>query len=142
MAYIETAARYMKMQENGTVKKITERFICDALTCTEAEAMTIENLQPYVSGDLDVTSNKKVNISEIMGDKECGKFYLAKVAFVTIDEKTAKEKKTVSQWLIGAEDFDAAVDILNVEIGKCMADIEVISLAETPIVDYYPAKLG
>lgn len=140
MAYIETAARYEKMQENGTVKKVTERFICDALTCTEAEAMTIENLQPYVSGELDVTSNKKVNISEIFGDKECGRFYLAKVAFVTIDEKTAKEKKTVSQWLIGGTDFNDAYETVLREMNKSMADIEIISLAETPIKDYFQYK--
>lgn len=142
MSYIETAARYEKMQENGSVKKVTERFICDALTCTEAEAMTIENLQPYVSGDLDVTSNKKVNISEVFGDKECGRFYLAKVGFIQIDEKTAKEKRTVSQILVGAPDFTNAVEEFNEGMKGTMADFELVGLTETPIVDYFPANLS
>lgn len=141
MSYIETAARYEKMTEDGKVKKVTERFLVDALSCTEAESRTIEELTPYVSGDLEVTANKKVNIAEVLGDKEADKFYLAKVAFITIDERSGKEKKTASQWLVGGTDFNDAYNMLKLEIGKCMADIEVQSLAETPIKEFYPAKL-
>lgn len=142
MSYIETAARYEKMQENGRVKKVTERFIVDALTCTEAEARTVEELQQCVSDEIDVTSNKKVNIAEVMGDKECGRFWLAKVSFITIDEKTAAEKRTVSQILVGAPDFINAVEEFNEGMKGTMADFELIGLTETPIVDYFPAKLS
>lgn len=141
MSYIETAARFERMSEDGKVKKVTERFLVDALSCTEAESRTIEELTPYVSGDLEVTANKKVNISEVMGDKEADKFYLAKVAFVTIDERTAKEKKTVSQWLIGGTDFNDAYEVVLREINKCMADIEIQSLSETAIREFYPVKV-
>lgn len=141
MSYIETAARFERMTEDGKVKKVTERFLVDALSCTEAESRTIEELTPYVSGDLEVTANKKVNIAEVLGDKEADKFYLAKVAFVTVDERTAKEKKTLSQWLIGGTYFNDAYETLLREINKCMADFEVVSLAETPIKEFYPAKL-
>lgn len=141
MSYIETAARFERMSEDGKVKKVTERFLVDALSCTEAESRTIEELTPYVSGDLEVTANKKVNIAEVMGDKEADKFYLAKVAFVTVDERTAKEKKTVSQWLIGGTDFNDAYEVVLREINKCMADIEIQSLSETAIREFYPAKL-
>lgn len=140
MSYIETAARYEKMQENGSVKKVTERFIVDALTCTEAEARTIEELQPYVSGELEVTANKKVNIAEVMGDKECDRFWLAKVAFITIDEKTAAEKRTISQILVGAPDFTNAVEEFNEGMKGTLADFELIALAETPIKEYFPQK--
>lgn len=141
MSYIETAARYEKMMENGVVKKVTERFLVDALSCTEAEARTIEELTPCVSGSLEVTANKKVNISEVMGDKECGRFWLCKVVFITIDEKTAAEKRTISQILVGAEDFINAVENFNEGMKGTMADFEIVSLAETPIREYYPAKL-
>lgn len=137
MSYIETAARYEKVMEDGKVKKVTERFLVDALSCTEAESRTIEELKPYVSGDLEVTANKKVNIAEVMGDKEADKFYISKVAFVTIDEKSGTEKKTVSQWLIGAKDFTEAYGILKEEIGKCVADIEVQSISESHIKEYF-----
>lgn len=140
MSYIETAARFDKMQENGAVKKVTEKFLVDALSFTEAEARTIEELTPYISGEFEASATKKTKIAEILGDKEADKFYLAKVAFVTIDERTAKEKKTVSQWLIGGTDFNDAYEMLLREINNCMADIEIVSLAETPIKEFYQPK--
>lgn len=141
MSYIETAARFERMSEDGKVKKVTERFLVDALSCTEAENRTIEELTPYVSGDLEVTANKKVNISEVMGDKECGRFWLCKVAFITIDERSGAEKRNISQILVGAPDFTNAVENFNEGMKGTMADFEIVSLAETPIKEFYPAKL-
>lgn len=140
MSYIETAARYDKMLENGAVKKVTEKFLVDALSFTEAEARTIEELTPYISGGFEVSATKKTKIAEILGDKEADKFYLAKVAFITIDERTANEKKAILQWFIGGTDFNDAYETLLREINKCMADIEIVSLAETPIKEFYQHK--
>lgn len=141
MSYIETAARYEKTLENGTVKKVTERFLVDALSCTEAECRTVEELTPYVSGDIEVTANKKVNIADIFNPDDADKFYLAKVAFISIDERSGKEKRTVSQWLVGATDFNDAYETVLREINKCLADVEILALAETPVREYFPAKL-
>lgn len=141
MSYIETAASYEKTLENGKTKKVTERFLVDALSCTEAEARTVEGLTPFVSGDLEVTVNKKVNIAEVMGDKECGRFWLCKVAFITIDERSGAEKRTISRVLVGAPDFPKAVENFDEGMKGTMADFEIVSLAETPIKEFYPAKL-
>lgn len=141
MSYIETAARFNKMQENGAVKKVTEKFLVDALSFTEAEARTIKELQPYINEDFEVSATKKTKITEILGDKQADRFYLAKVAFIIIDEKTAKEKRTVSQWLIGGADFNDAYETLLREISKSMADIEIAGLVESPIVGYIPYRL-
>lgn len=140
MSYIETAARYEKTLENGKTKKVTERFLVDALSCTEAEARTVGELTPYVSGDLEVTANKKVKIAEVLGDKEADKFYLAKVAFVTVDERSGKEKKSTVQWLVGGTDFNDAYEMVLREINKCLGDVEIIALSESPIKEFYPIK--
>ena len=139
--YFETAVRYDKMRENGTVKKTTEKFLVDALSFAEAEARTTEERTPYMSGDFDVRAAKKTKIAEVMGDKECGRFWLAKVAFITIDEKTAVEKKSISQILVGASDFTNAVEEFNEGMDGTNADFELVSLSETPILEVYDAKL-
>lgn len=141
MSYIETAARYDKITEDGTVKKVTERFIVEALSCPEAEARTIEELTPFVSGDLEVTANKKVAVAEVINAADADRLYLAKVTFVTIDERTAKEKRTVSQWLVGGTDFNDAYEMLLRQLNGIMADTEIVSLGETAYRDFYPAKL-
>lgn len=141
MSYFIATCKYEKMQENGAVKRVSEKYLCDALSIVEADAVVTENLKPYISGDFFTSKVENSPIAEVIGDKETDKFYLAKVAFVTIDERSGKEKKTVSQWLIGGTDFNDAYEMVLREINKCMADIEIVSLAETPIKEFYPAKL-
>lgn len=140
MSYFIAVVKYDKLQENGAVRRISEQRLCDALTCTEAETIVTENLRPCISGDFFTTSVKASKIAEIMGDKECGRFWLCKVAFITIDEKTAAEKRTISQILVGAPDFTKALEHFNDGMKGTMADFELISLAETKIIDFYPAK--
>lgn len=141
MSYFIATCKYEKMQENGAVKRVSEKYLCDALSVVEADAVVTENLKPYISGEFEITKVERTPIAEVMGDKECGKLFLAKVNFIQIDEKTAKEKKSQSQWLIGAEDYDKAKAVLTEEIGKCMADIEIAGLVESPIVGYIPYML-
>lgn len=141
MSYFIATCKYEKMQENGAVKRVSEKYLCDALSIVEADAVVTENLKPYISGDFFTSKVENSPIAEVLGDKEADKFYLAKVAFVTIDERTAKEKKTVSQWIIGGTDFNDAYEVVLREVNKCMADIEIQSLSETAIREFYPAKL-
>lgn len=138
--YFETAVRYDKMQENGTVKKTTEKFLVDALSFAEAEARTVEERAPYISGDFDVRAAKKTKISEIF-NLGADRYWLVKVAFITIDERTATEKRTISQILVGAPDFTNAIEEFNEGMKGTMADFEIVSLSETPIMEVYPAKL-
>ncbi len=135
--YFEVSLKYDKTQENGALKKVTEKYIVDALSLTEAEAKVTEKMQPYISGDFFATSAKETKITETCGDVGCGKFYLAKIAFITIDERTAKEKRTTSQILIGAESFDEAYKTLNEFMKPTLSDWELQSLAETKYLDQF-----
>lgn len=142
MSYIETTARYQKTAEDGKVKNVSEKYLVDALSNTEAIATTVERLTPYVSGELNVSASKTTKIAEVFIAEDADKFYLAKVAFITIDEKTAKEKRTISQWLVGGTDFNDAYETVLREFNTITTcDPELISLAESPIVEFYPAKL-
>lgn len=138
MSYFIATCKFEKVQENGAIKRVSEKYLCDALSIVEANAVVTENLKPYISGDFFTSKVENSPIAEVMGDKEADKFYLAKVAFIAIDERTAKEKRTVSQWLIGGTDFNDAYETVLREFNKSMADCELVSLAESKIVEYYP----
>lgn len=140
MSYNLVKARFTKTDDDGKTKAVTEQYLVDCLSKTEGEARIIGELSPLYS-DLQVKSIGDTRISEIFGDKECGRFWLAKVAFITIDERTANEKRTVSQMLVGAPDFTNAIENFNDGMRNTMADFEIVSLAETPIKEFYPAKL-
>lgn len=140
MSNFIATCKFDQMQENGAVKRVSEQYLCDALTCTEAEAIVTENLKPYISGDFFTTSVKASKIAEVFNAEDAERFYLAKVAFITIDEKTGAEKRTISQILVGAPDFTSAIEEFNAGMKGTMADFELVGLAETPIRTYYPAK--
>ena len=140
MSYFIATCKFEKMQENGAVKRVSEKYLCDALSIVEADAVVTENLKPYISGDFFTSKVENSPIAEVMGDKECGRFWLVKVAFITIDEKTAKEKRTTSQILVGAPDFTNAVENFNEGMRGAIADFEVVSVAETPIKEFYQPK--
>ena len=82
--WFECKIRYDKTQENGSIKKVTEPFLVDALSFTEAEARIIEEQTPFVSGELNVSAVKRTKHSEIFWDDSADLWYLVKVAFITI----------------------------------------------------------
>lgn len=139
--WFECKVRYDKMMENGVVKKVNEPYLVDALSFTEAEARIIEEQTPFISGDFSVSAVKRTKISEIFWDDSADKWYLVKVAFITIDEKTAAEKKSTSMILVAANDFKGALDNFLEGMKSTMADYEIVSIAETPLMDVYKVKV-
>lgn len=139
MAYFISTVRYDKMQENGTVKRVNEHYLVDAVSVSDAEARTAEYITPYISGEFSIPTIKRSKIAEVFkGD--CDYFWLVKVAFVTIDEKSGAEKKSISQILVQADDFAEACETFSKEMKGTMADFELQSVSLSNIIDYIPFK--
>ncbi len=139
--WIECRAKYDKMQENGSIKKVVEPYLVDALTCTEAEARVTEELSAYISGDFSVSNVGKTKISEVFWDASGDRFYKVKVNFITIDEKTATEKRTATYILVQASSFKEAYDNFIDGMKGTMADFETEAINETKLVDVYRVDL-
>ena len=139
--WFECKVRYEKLQENGGAKKVTEPYLVDALSFTEAEARIIEEMTPYISGEFTVSAIKPTKIAEIMWDETGDRWYLTKVAFITIDEKTAAEKRSVSQIMVQAANFKNAVARFEEGMKGTMADYEIVQINETMIMDVYKMKV-
>lgn len=139
--WIEVRARYDKMMENGVVKKTVEPYLVDALSCTEAEARVTEELTPFISGDFRISSVVTTKISEIFWDETGDRFYKVKVNFITLDEKTATEKRNASYILVQASSFKDAYDNFVDGMKGTLADYEIEQICETKIVEVYKADL-
>lgn len=139
--WFECKVRYDKLQENGAVKKVNEPYLVDALSFTEAEARIIEEQTPFISGDFSVSAVKRTKISEIFWNESGDRWYLVKVAFITIDERSGVEKRTSTLILVQASDFKEALDNFIEGMKGTMADYEVVSIAETPLMDVYKVKV-
>lgn len=140
--WIKTSVRFNKMQENGIQKRVTEPYLVDALSFTEAEARIIEEVTPYISGEFTVSAVAKSKVAEIFWSDNDDRWYQVKCAFITIDEKTAAEKRNVSVFMVQACDFRNALENFLDGMKGTMADFEIISITETNIVDVFKAKLS
>lgn len=140
--WFECKVRYDKTQDNGSIKRVNEPYLLDALTFTEAEARIIEEMKPYISGEFTVSAVKKTKIAEIFFNENGDRYYLVKVNFITLDEKTGVEKKSASNILVQASDFKEALANFNNGMEGTIADFEIASISETPLMDVFPLNLG
>lgn len=142
--WFETKVRYDKMMENGVVKKVNEPYLVDALTFTEAEARIIEEISPFISGEFSISAVKKTKISEIFFDERdsADKYYMVKVNFITLDEKTGVEKKSATFILVQAADLKGAIERFDEGMKGTLADYDIASVAETPLLDVFPLDLS
>ena len=135
--YFECRARYDKIMEDGSVKKVNEPYLVDALSFTEAEARFTESITLYISGEFEVTVAKKTKIAEIFNLGQSDRYYLVRCGFITLDEKTGVEKRTSTPILVCASGFDDAVLRFKDGMAGTMADYEIISVSETPYMDVF-----
>ncbi|MDE5783693.1 MAG: DUF4494 domain-containing protein [Prevotella sp.] len=144
--WFECKIRYEKTMEDGMQKKVTEAYVVDAMSFSEAEERIIEEMSSYISGEFNVTDIKKAPYGEIFfSDLELAdRWYKAKLQFITIDDKTEKEKRSTVSYLIQAGSFNGAVKNIDEVMGKTMIDYVIASVTESSIMDVYehnaPAK--
>lgn len=140
--WFECKVSYDKTMENGMQKKVTEPYLVDALSFTEAEARIIEEMKPFISGDFTVTDIKRARLSELFFNEAGDRFYKIKVYFITLDEKSGAEKKTAAQMLAQACDLKEAISVLESGMKGTLADYTIASVTETAIMDVFPFSAG
>lgn len=137
--WFECKVRYDKTLENGTIKKVTEPYLVDAMSFTEAEARIIKEMSPFMSGEWSVADIKRANFSELFPSDEesADRWYKLKLATIIIDEKKQVEKKVTTWKLVQAANLKDAIKKLDEGMRGTLADVELTQVAETPIVDVY-----
>ena len=131
--------RYEKVMEDGLQKRVTELYVVDALSFTEAEARIMEEMASYISGEFEVWEIDRAVYKEIFFSDEdmADKWYKAKLKFITIDEKTEKEKKTTVYYLVQAGSFEGARKNIDEVMGGTMIDYIIDTVSETTIMDVF-----
>lgn len=130
--------QYDKTMENGMSKRVTEQYLVDAMSFTEAEARIIVATKPFITGESRVADISRYRISELFFNDEGEGFWKFKVNFITVDESSGKERKTPTYMLVQASDLTEAKAVLEERMKGTMADYEVESVSETKIEDVFP----
>ena len=140
--WFETIVRYDKTMEDGEVKKVNEVYVVDAITFGEAEESITREMRHFIDGDFEVKNINPAPYSEIFfSDKDTDdKYYRVKLAFITIDEKTQKEKKSKVTYLVQAGSLEQARKNTEEVMNGTMIDYEFVSVTETKIFDVFEKK--
>jgi len=140
--WFETKIKYEKTMEDGMQKAVIEAYTVDALSFTEAEQRIMEEMSSYISGAFEVKDIKKATYKEIFFSENDNddRWYKAKLQFITIDEKTEKEKRSNVYYLVQAATFQGAVKNIDQVMGGTMIDYVIASLAETQLMDVFEYK--
>ncbi len=137
--WFETKVKYQKTMDDGSEKVVSEAYVVDALSFTEAESAIIDEMSVYVSGELKVSGIGKAGYGEIFFSDvdDDDKWYKAKLQFITIDEKSEKEKRSNVTYLVQAKSLARALRYIDEVMGKTMIDYDVIGLNETKLMDVF-----
>ena len=140
--WFECKVRYEKTMEDGMPKTVVEIYTVDALSFSEAEKRIMEEMSSYVSGEIEIADLKIAQYKEIFFADSylADKWYKAKLAFITIDEKTDKEKKTSVFYLVNAGSINSAIKNIDEVMGGTMIDYQTINVSETNVMDVFEYK--
>ena len=132
--YFECKITFDKTLENGKEKKVTECYIVDAMSFTDAEAKVIHHVQDVITGLFEVKSIRKYKVSEIVPSELGDTYFKCKLNFITLDEKSGNEKKTAVYMLVDAETLDKAKALLAEHMKSIMSDYSIEKIEETKIM--------
>ena len=138
--WFECKVSYERQADSMGMKKVSESYLVDALSFTEAEARIIKEVPPFVSvGELEVVNIRRARIAELFlsENPEHERFYRAKVNFITIDEKSGTEKKTAATMIVQSDALLSAATDLAAQLDGQMAAYEIASITDTQILDVY-----
>lgn len=137
MNYFLVKIRYDKMQENGIVKTVTEQFLVDALSFTEAESRITEEMKPFISGEFTISAISRYKVAESFLDESGERYYRCKLGYITLDEKSGGEKKQGVFFLVQSDTIKDARNIIVTEMKKTMIDYTIQKIEETKILDVF-----
>lgn len=137
--WFECKVRYEKTMDNGMLKKVTESYLVDALSCTEAEARMLKEMKPHISGEFNISSVKQAKYSDVFFDDSysADRFFKCRVALITINEKTGAEKESAANILVQASHLKDAVVNLDEGMKGTLADYVIKGVNETNIMDVF-----
>jgi len=136
--WFECKIKYEKVIEEGKTLTVNETYLIDALSFTEAEKRIIQEMEPYISGEFLVANIRRARISELFPHEGGDKWYRCKIFFIALDEEKGVEKRTAATMLVQATSVKEAVEVFTSEMKNSLADYELVSVSETPIMEVYP----
>ncbi len=133
--FFEVTTKAQESKEDGSSGLVKHVNTYEAVSFSDAEARALE----AVVGDTEVTNITIAAYREVVtsDDAEADKFYKAKLAFITVDEASGKEKRSTSLYLVQARSLADALRHVDTMMKDAMIEYDGISVVGTLVEDCY-----
>ena len=137
--WYECKARYDKTSDAGEAKKVTELFVVDALSFTEAESRVMDEIACYISGGIELKGLREAIYKEVVfsGNDGDNEWFKVKVCFLALDEKSGKEKWSLAVYLVQAGGIKEAFANIGEMMRSAMSDYVIQSVVRTKVIDVF-----
>lgn len=136
--WFECKVKYQKVDENGKQKGVSELYMVDAVSFTDAESRITKELEDYAGlGEFIVASIKTTNYAEIIPNESGDRWFKCKAVFISFDEKSGKERRTSSSILVQATDVKDAYEVLSKALSTSISDFTIPMVQESSIMDIF-----
>lgn len=123
--------KYNKEDERGNIKKITQSYLVDAVSFTEAEKRIYEELESIISGDFNITGIARSNYADVFHYDDADTWFKCKVTYQTVDEDNGKDKKVTNYMLVSANNAKQAYERIEESLSTMIVPFEI------PVVQAY-----
>jgi hypothetical protein len=130
--------KYAKENEQGLLKNVSEQYLVDAVSFTEAEARIYDMLGSTIRGDFQVTNISKSNFVDVFPYDDIDIWHKCKISYVVADADSGKEKKVTQYMLVTAHDVKEAYDRIHESLSNMLVTFRVPDITESPIVEVFP----
>lgn len=130
--------KYAKENEEGLLKSISEQYLVDAVSFTEAEAILYDRLGSQIRGDFQVTGISKSNIVDVFYFEDTEVWHKCKISYLVADGDNGKEKKVTQYMIVTAEDVRQAYDRIQESLSNMLVSFRVPEITESSIVEVFP----
>jgi hypothetical protein len=140
MNYFLVKVKFTKQLENGTFKRVTEPYLMQAVSFTDAEAMAHEHVGAIVKGEFKVVAIQTQEFEDIFLYEDSETWYKVKVSYMSATEESDKEKQVSKLFLVTAASVKEANDRIKEQLSSMIVDFEIKSVTESPIVDIFSVE--
>ncbi len=130
--------KYTKEFQDGTLKRVTEPYLVNSVSFTDAEARIYQEVGEFIRGEFLVTSIAKTDFADIFQYDDTDIWYKCKVSYVSEDADSGKEKKVNNNFLVSAANARDAYDRIEESLKGLMVTYEIPNIALTQIVEIFP----
>lgn len=137
-SWFEVKAKYTKQLDDGRLKRVTEPYLVDAISFTDAEARIYEEVGESVKGEFIVVSIARKEFSDIFAYEDSDVWYQAKAKFETLDADSGKSKSVGHNYLVSASNVEQANERIKDALKDYVVSSEITSVSLSKIVEVLP----